>query len=224
MGILYETNGYVKVINLEALITYKHSLYSMRQTNYHSYKKDDLPAYLFKRKLPDNIAVFKYENKKFVKYTNDTLLFDDVDYSNYTNETQVISMEENDNAPVTVATVESESPQEPELPKEPEVYDRATEMPQFPGGAAAMMYYINKTMKYPKAAKENSLEGKVIIKFYVDTDGSVKDPVVLKDAVGGGCAEEALRIVKSMPKWKPGYDRGKAVKVYYTIPIAFRLQ
>ncbi len=224
LGILYETDGYVKVINLEALITYRHSLYSMRQTNYHSYKKDDLPAYLFKRKLPDNIAVYKYENKKFVKYTNDTLLFGNVDYSNYTNETQVIRREENDNASVTVATTESELTEEPELPKEPEVYDRATEMPQFPGGAAEMMKYISKSIKYPKAAKENGLEGKVIVKFYVDTDGTVKDPVVLKDAVGGGCADEAIRIVKSMPKWKPGYDRGKAVKVYYTIPITFKLQ
>jgi len=224
LGILYETDGYVKVINLEALITYRHSLYSMRQTNYHSYKKDDLPAYLFKRKLPDNIAVYKYENKKFVKYTNDTLLFGNVDYSNYTNETQVIRREENDNASVTVATTESELTEEPELPKEPEVYDRATEMPQFPGGAAEMMKYISKSIKYPKAAKENGLEGKVIVKFYVDTDGTVKDPVVLKDAVGGGCADEAIRIVKSMPKWKPGYERGKAVKVYYTIPITFKLQ
>ncbi|HNF49451.1 MAG TPA: energy transducer TonB [Chitinophagales bacterium] len=219
LGILYETDGYVKVINLEALITYKHTLYSMRQTNYHSYKKDDLPAYLFKRKLPDNIAVYKYENKKFIKYTNDTLLFDDVDYSNYTNETQVSNIEENDIIPVTIDTIAYESP------KESEVYDRASEMPEFPGGTAEMLKYVSRSIMYPKAAKEKGLEGKVIIKFYVDTDGTVKDPVVLKDGVGGGCAEEALRIVRSMPKWKPGYDNsGSKVKVYYIIPITFKLQ
>ncbi len=218
LGILYETDGYVKVINLEALITYKHTLYSMRQTNYHSYKKDDLPVHLFKKKLPDNIVLYKYYKNKFIKHTNDTLLFNHVDYSNYTNETQIINIEENEKTPVIIETLE------PELPKIPEVYDRATEMPQFPGGAAEMMKYISKSIKYPKVAKENGLEGKVIVKFYVDTDGSVKDPVVLKDAVGGGCAEEAIRIVRSMPKWKPGYDRGNTVKVYYTIPITFKLQ
>ena len=140
LGILYETDGYVKVINLEALITYKHTLYSMRQTNYHSYKKDDLPAYLFKRKLPDNIAVYKYENKKFIKYTNDTLLFDDVDYSNYTNETQVSNIEENDIIPVTIDTIAYESP------KESEVYDRASEMPEFPGGTAEMLKYVSRSI------------------------------------------------------------------------------
>ena len=112
---------------------------------------------------------------------------------------------------------------EPEAPKEPEIFDRAEVNPAFPGGIAALMGYLGKNIIYPSLARENSLEGKVIVKFYVDTDGAVKDPVVLKDGVGGGCAEEAIRVIKKMPKWSPGLQRGKPVKVYYTLPVSFKL-
>ncbi|MCB0508624.1 MAG: TonB family protein [Chitinophagales bacterium] len=112
---------------------------------------------------------------------------------------------------------------EPEAPKEPEIFDRAEVMPGYPGGPVEMMKFLSKNIKYPSLARENNLEGKVIIKFYVDTDGSVKDPKVLKDGVGGGCADEAVRVVNSMPKWTPGTQRGKKVKVYYILPVTFKL-
>jgi protein TonB len=85
------------------------------------------------------------------------------------------------------------------------------------------MGFLKKNISYPSLARENGLEGKVIVKFYVDTDGRVKDPVVLKDGVGGGCADEALRVIKKMPPWTPGTQRGKPVKVYYTLPVSFKL-
>ena len=97
-------------------------------------------------------------------------------------------------------------------------------MPTYPGGAVAMMKFISSNLKYPLVAKKNKLEGKVIVKFYIDIDGFVKEPFVLQDGVGGGAAEEAIRLVSSMPKWKPGTQGGKPVKVYYTLPIAFLLK
>jgi protein TonB len=112
----------------------------------------------------------------------------------------------------------------PPPPKEPEIFDRAEVMPGYPGGVPELMKFLQKNIRYPSLARENGLEGKVIVKFYIDTDGTVKDPVVLKDGVGGGCGDEAIRVVKAMPKWTPGSQRGKAVKVYYTLPVTFKLQ
>ncbi len=113
---------------------------------------------------------------------------------------------------------------EPEAPKEPEIFDRAEVMPVYPGGVPELMKFLQKNIRYPSLARENGLEGKVIVKFYIDTDGTVREPSVLKDGVGGGCGDEAIRVVKSMPKWTPGSQRGKSVKVYYTLPVTFKLQ
>lgn len=112
----------------------------------------------------------------------------------------------------------------PEAPKEPEIFDRAEVMPSYPGGVPELMKFLQKNIRYPSLARENGLEGKVIVKFFVDTDGTVREPVVLKDGVGGGCGDEAIRVIKSMPKWTPGSQRGKSVKVYYTLPVTFKLQ
>ena len=113
---------------------------------------------------------------------------------------------------------------EPAAPEEPQIFERAEVMPAYPGGPAEMMKFLGKNIKYPSLARENGLEGKVIVKFYVDTDGSVRNPEVLKDGVGAGAADEAIRVVKAMPKWTPGTQRGKNVKVYYVLPVTFKLQ
>lgn len=104
-----------------------------------------------------------------------------------------------------------------------EIFDRAEVMPSFPGGTMELMRFLSNNIHYPKLALENSLQGKVVIKFTVDIDGIVKDPVVLKDGVGGGCAEEAIRVINLMPKWSPGMQKGMPVKVFYTLPISFKL-
>jgi protein TonB len=142
-------------------------------------------------------------------------------------ETQVsnVTQEGDKNAKVIIEEVVSTGTgPEPEAPKEPEIFDRAEVNPAFPGGPTELLKFLQKNIKYPNLARENGLEGKVIVKFYVDTDGTVRDPQVLKDGVGGGCAEEAIRVCKSMPKWTPGSQRGKNVKVYYTLPVTFKLQ
>lgn len=103
------------------------------------------------------------------------------------------------------------------------IYDKVEVMPEFPGKTAAMMLFLQKNIIYPDVARDKGLEGKVIVKYYIDVDGSVKDPFILMDGVGGGCGDEAIRVVKLLPKWKPGSQNGKIVKVYYTLPITFKI-
>ncbi|MDB5229160.1 MAG: outer rane transport energization protein TonB [Bacteroidota bacterium] len=106
----------------------------------------------------------------------------------------------------------------------PDVLALAEVMPQFPGGTSALYSYLQHSIRYPAQARENGLQGKVIVRFYVDTDGSVKDPMIIKDETKSDCAQEAIRVCNSMPKWTPGSDKGKFVKVSYTLPITFKVQ
>ncbi len=106
---------------------------------------------------------------------------------------------------------------------EQEVFTIVEEMPGYPGGDAKMYEYLVKNIKYPQIARESSIQGRVFVNFVVEPDGSVTNVKVLR-GIGGGCDEEAMRVVKSMPKWKPGKQRGKAVRVSYTLPVVFKLQ
>ena len=114
---------------------------------------------------------------------------------------------------------------EPEPPKveETKVFDVVEEMPQFPGGQAALMEYLSKNIKYPVVAEENGVQGRVIVQFVVERDGSITDVKVVK-SVDPSLDKEATRVVKSMPKWQPGKQNGSAVRVKYTVPVTFRLQ
>ncbi len=102
------------------------------------------------------------------------------------------------------------------------VFTVVEEMPEFVGGNEELIAFLSKNIKYPKEAKDNDIEGKVIVSFVIDTDGSVTDAEVVR-SVGSGCDEEAVRVVSSMPKWIPGKQRGKAVKVSFKLPINFAL-
>ena len=93
------------------------------------------------------------------------------------------------------------------------------QMPEF----EALGDYLTKHLRYPELAKENNIQGKVIVEFIVDEEGRIGQAVV-KKGIGGGCDEEALRVIKNMPKWKAGRQNGKAVKVYLLLPIVFKLQ
>ena len=94
--------------------------------------------------------------------------------------------------------------------------------PEFPGGEQAMCEFFSKNIKYPQAAKDSNIQGKVFVQFVVENDGSITNAKVLRD-IGGGCGEEALRVVKMMPKWKPGEIRGTKYRVQCTLPITFEL-
>ena len=102
------------------------------------------------------------------------------------------------------------------------VYQIAEEMPEFPGGVEALMDFVGKNVKYPEQAKEKEISGRVFIGFVIEKDGSVNEVKVLR-GIGGGCDEEAVRVIKAMPKWKPGKQKGKPVRVNYNIPINFKL-
>ena len=96
------------------------------------------------------------------------------------------------------------------------------QMPEYPGGRAAMMKYIGKMMKYPTIAMENGIEGKVILRFVVLPTGEIGNVEVLR-SLDPTCDKEAVRVVQGMPKWIPGKQNGTAVSVYFTLPIAFKL-
>ena len=106
---------------------------------------------------------------------------------------------------------------------EQEIFQIVEEMPSYPGGEAKLMEYVAKNIKYPQIARETGIQGRVFVGFVVEPDGSVSNVKVLR-GIGGGCDEEAMRVVKSMPKWKPGKQRGKAVRVSYMLPVNFKLQ
>ena len=105
---------------------------------------------------------------------------------------------------------------------EQEIFQIVEEMPAYPGGERALLEYVAKNIKYPQIARETGIQGRVFVGFVVEPDGSVSNVKILR-GIGGGCDEEALRVIKSLPKWKPGKQRGKAVRVSYQIPVVFKL-
>ena len=107
---------------------------------------------------------------------------------------------------------------------EPEkVFDMVEQMPTFPGGQQELMSYLGKNIKYPTIAQENGTQGRVIIQFVVERDGTITDVHVAR-GVDPYLDKEAVRVVQSMPKWIPGKQNGKAVRVKFTVPVMFRLQ
>ena len=112
-----------------------------------------------------------------------------------------------------------------EKPKEEEtkVFDVVEQMPQFPGGQQALFEYLSKNIKYPVIAEENGVQGRVIVTFVVERDGSITDVKVVK-SVDPSLDKEAQRVVKAMPHWIPGKQNGSAVRVKYRVPVTFRLQ
>lgn len=103
-----------------------------------------------------------------------------------------------------------------------EIYQIVEEMPEFPGGIQKLMEFLSNNIQYPQVARDKGIQGRVFVSFIVEPDGSISN-VKTTQNIGGGCDEEAVRVVKSMPKWKPGKQKGQAVRVGYQIPISFRL-
>jgi TonB family protein len=96
------------------------------------------------------------------------------------------------------------------------------QMPEFIGGIDSLNNFIEKNLVYPKDAKENEVGGKVILRFIIEKDGAISQPKILGNHLGWGCDEEAIRLLKSFPKWKPGMQNGKTVRVEYVLPIIFK--
>jgi protein TonB len=105
---------------------------------------------------------------------------------------------------------------------EAEIFTVVEDQPTFPGGDEARIRFLQNNIKYPQMARESSIQGTVYVTFVVERDGSVTDVRVLR-GIGGGCDEEAIRVIKAMPKWVPGKQRGKPVRVQFNMPIKFTL-
>ncbi|WKN44329.1 energy transducer TonB [Tunicatimonas pelagia] len=112
---------------------------------------------------------------------------------------------------------------EPEVEETDEIHIVVEEKPSFPGGEKAFYQYVASKMKYPKLAVRQGIDGRVFVQFVVNRDGSLTDIQVIK-GIGGGCDEEAVRVLGSAPRWNPGKQRGKPVRVRMALPIIFQLQ
>ena len=110
---------------------------------------------------------------------------------------------------------------EPE-PEEEEIFMVVEDQPEFPGGTAALLEYLRKNIKYPAICRENNIQGRVLVTFIVNKDGAIVETEVVK-SVNPSLDKEALRVISQMPNWKPGSQRGKPVRVKYTVPVNFRL-
>ena len=115
------------------------------------------------------------------------------------------------------------APEPPKHVEETKVFTVVEQMPMFPGGDAALMSYLANNIHYPTVAAENGVQGRVVVGFVVERDGSITDVSVLR-GVDPSLDREAMRVVKSMPRWTPGKQNGSAVRVKYQVPVAFRLQ
>jgi len=134
-------------------------------------------------------------------------------------EDEIASTEVTQETRIEVPVVEMEE----EVAAEPEIFTVVEEMPSFPGGDMELLKFMAENTKYPPLARENGLQGIVVVTFVVDERGRIDKVQVLR-GIGGGCDEEAVRVVKAMPQWKAGKQRGMPVRVQYNLPFRFTLR
>lgn len=113
--------------------------------------------------------------------------------------------------------------EEKPAPKEEEIFVAVEQQAEFPGGMAALMKWLSNNIRYPEAAQQNDVQGRVVVKFVVEKDGSVSQAQIVK-GVDKDLDKEALRVVNKMPKWQAGKNNGVAVRSYFTLPVSFKLQ
>lgn len=144
---------------------------------------------------------------------DDNVQLDDVD----------ILSSEDDQAAAQAQTYTPPAVVEEEEESSQQIFTVVETMPEFPGGQGALLQYLAKSIKYPVIAQENGIQGRVTCSFVVNKDGSIVDAEVIR-GVDPSLDKEAIRVINTMPKWSPGKQRGKPVRVKYTVPITFRLQ
>lgn len=139
----------------------------------------------------------------------------------------VVNQEGSDNADKFKAVHEQVVVKEPEpekaKPKEEEIFVAVEQQAEFPGGQGALMKFLSNNIRYPESAQQNDIQGRVIVKFVVEKDGSIGNVTVVK-GVDRDLDREAIRVVKKMPRWQPGKNNGVAVRSYFNLPVNFRLQ
>lgn len=112
---------------------------------------------------------------------------------------------------------------EPKKPEPEKIFEAVEQQAQFPGGPGALNSWLSKNLNYPELAQQNGVEGKVIVQFVVEKDGSISSPVIAR-GVDKDLDREAIRVVRKMPKWSPGKNNGVAVRSKFTLPVVFKLQ
>ena len=152
----------------------------------------------------------------------ETVLSDIIDIQDNDAEVETTDFNSEDDAD---ARVEIQAPIAPPEEEEEEqvIHIRVEKMPEFPGGQDALNRFLVRNIKYPLLAQENGIQGRVVCQFVVNSDGSIVDISVVR-GVEESLDKEAIRVIKSMPKWTPGRQGGKSVRVKYTLPIRFKLQ
>jgi periplasmic protein TonB len=103
-----------------------------------------------------------------------------------------------------------------------EIFTAVEQVPEFPGGPAVLNAFLAKNLHYPKSAFKNNVEGRVIARFVVETDGSISNAEIVR-SLDADCDKETLRVINKMPRWNPGRQNGVAAAVYYTLPVSFKL-
>ena len=111
-----------------------------------------------------------------------------------------------------------------EVVEEETIYQVVEQQPEFPGGMRAMMKYLQDNINYPRISRDNNSQGRAFIRFVVNSDGSIQGVEVIKSSGDIYLDKEAVRVVEAMPKWTPGKQAGKPVRVFFTLPVVFRLQ
>jgi len=136
-----------------------------------------------------------------------------------------LSSKSNTEVPTEEVEVEikDEGPKVIETPVQAEIFTVVEEQPGYPGGDDSRIKFLQDNIHYPDEARELGIQGKVFVTFVIEVDGSITDVRVLR-GIGGGCDEEAIRVVKAMPRWVPGKQRGVPVRVQFNLPIKFTLQ
>ncbi|MCM1429792.1 MAG: energy transducer TonB [Clostridium sp.] len=122
-----------------------------------------------------------------------------------------------------VQVVEEVRPEPKAAPEPEKIFEAVEQQASFPGGTSALMQWLSKNLRYPELAQQNNVQGKVIVKFTVEKDGSISNPTVVR-GVDKDLDREAIRVVKKMPKWSPGKNNGAPVRSYFTLPVTFRLE
>lgn len=168
------------------------------------------------------VEITRQEEPEPPKPEPTTTLLDIVDDNVDVQDDLDINAEDDQNSEVGEFVAPVQDDDEPII-VEAEIFTIVEEQPGFPGGESALMQYLGNNIKYPQLARESNIQGTVFVTFVVEPDGSISNVKTLR-GIGGGCDEEALRVVKSMPRWTPGKQRGKPVRVQFNLPIRFVLQ
>ena len=188
-------------------------------------KKDDPddPGKIEVERVKSSVAFTVPEIKKDDEVKEDQEMKSQDDLAETNTAIGAFTVEGNDETAEVKHVEEKIAEPEPVKEEETKVFDVVEQMPSFPGGAGALMQYLSSNIKYPVVAEENGVQGRVVCTFVVEKDGSITDVRVIK-SVDPSLDKEAMRVVKSMPKWIPGKQNGSAVRVKYTVPVTFRLQ